>query len=241
MTGAGTASTYDWVDNRRSISKWRVDGGTIVSSFPMGETILSPPSGGDTAMHFGGLLIALRICHRTTYSYRRPVSLGPHRLMLRPRESRDLRLISSEIKVTPAGVLTWAEDVFGNAVATVTFSAMTDVLAIDAATELELHASAWPVFDIAASAIVYPFAHAGVGQKGLHYTGWAGARAIWPAASNRPDAGRRQAGAFEDHMKFDRVGTPVRAAAGDRSENSMGIYGTLTPPVEKIRLRPRGL
>ena len=31
--------------------------------------------------------------------------------MLRPRESRDLRLISSEIKVTPEGALTWAEDV----------------------------------------------------------------------------------------------------------------------------------
>ncbi len=96
-------------------------------------------------------MVALRIRHRTTYTYRRPVSLGPHRLMLRPRESRDLRLISSEINVTPAGVLTWAQDVFGNSVATVSFSAMTDVLAIDAATELELHASAWPVFDIAAN------------------------------------------------------------------------------------------
>jgi len=41
-------------------------------------------------------------------------------------------LISSEINVTPAGALTWAQDVFGNDVATVTFSAMTDVLAIDA-------------------------------------------------------------------------------------------------------------
>ncbi len=102
-------------------------------------------------------MIALRIRHRTTYTYRRPVRLGPHRLMLRPRKSRDLRVISSEINVTPAGVLTWAQDVFGNAVATDAFSAMTDVLAIDAATELELHASAWPVFDIAASAIVYPF------------------------------------------------------------------------------------
>jgi transglutaminase-like putative cysteine protease len=66
-------------------------------------------------------------------------------------------LISSEIKVTPAGALTWAHDVFGNTVTTVTFSVMSDVLAIDATTELELHASAWPVFDIAASAIVYPF------------------------------------------------------------------------------------
>ena len=33
-------------------------------------------------------LITLRIHHRTTYRYRQPVSLGPHRLMLRPRESR---------------------------------------------------------------------------------------------------------------------------------------------------------
>jgi transglutaminase-like putative cysteine protease len=103
------------------------------------------------------LLIALRIQHRTTYAYRRAVSLGPHRLRLRPRESRDLRLMSSDIKVTPAGVLTWAQDVLGNSVATVVFPGMTDALTIDAVTELELHATAWPVFDIAASAIVYPF------------------------------------------------------------------------------------
>ena len=102
-------------------------------------------------------MITLRIRHRTTYAYRRPVSLGPHLQLLRPREGRDLRLISTEIKVTPEGALTWGQDVFGNAVATVIFSTMTDVLAIDAAAEVELHASAWPVFDIAASAIVYPF------------------------------------------------------------------------------------
>jgi transglutaminase-like putative cysteine protease len=107
------------------------------------------------------LLIALRIQHRTTYAYRRPVSLGPHRLMLRPRETRDLRLMSSEIKVTPVGALTWAQDVFGNSVATVNFSTLTDALTIDAETELELHASAWPVFNIAASAIVYPFRYSG--------------------------------------------------------------------------------
>jgi hypothetical protein len=44
-------------------------------------------------------LITLKIHHRTTYRYREPVSLGPHRLMLRPRESRDLRLISSDVAV----------------------------------------------------------------------------------------------------------------------------------------------
>ena len=102
-------------------------------------------------------LITLRIHHRTSYRYHRPVALGPHRLMLRPRESRDLRLISSDVAVTPAAVVTWAQDVFGNAVATATFQAMTDALVIDSTAELELDAVAWPVFDVAASAISYPF------------------------------------------------------------------------------------
>ena len=102
-------------------------------------------------------MITLRIHHRTTYRYRQPVSLGPHRLMLRPRESRDLRLISSDVTVTPAATVTWAQDVFGNAVATATFQSMADILVIDSVVELQLNAAAWPVFDIAASAIVYPF------------------------------------------------------------------------------------
>jgi transglutaminase-like putative cysteine protease len=105
------------------------------------------------------LLITLRIHHTTSYRYHRPVTLGPHRLMLRPRESRDLRLISSEIRVTPDAVVTWAQDVFGNAVATAAFQTMADTLLIDSIVELELTAAAWPVFDIAASAICYPFSY----------------------------------------------------------------------------------
>jgi hypothetical protein len=102
-------------------------------------------------------LITLRIRHKTTYRFRRPVSLWPHRLMLRPRESRDLRLISSNVAVTPAAVVTWASDVSGNAVATATFQAVADNLVIDSVAELQLDAAAWPVFDIAASALFYPF------------------------------------------------------------------------------------
>lgn len=102
-------------------------------------------------------MIGLRIHHRTIYRYRRPVSLGPHRLMLRPRESRDLRLISSDVTATPAALLTWAQDVFGNAVATATFASTADDLTIDGVAEVEVDAVAWPVFDVAASAISYPF------------------------------------------------------------------------------------
>jgi len=102
-------------------------------------------------------LIVLTIRHKTTYRYNRPVKLDAHRLMLRPRESRDLRLISSELIVLPEAVVTWAHDVFGNAVATATFAGTTDHLVVDSVVELELDATAWPVFEVAASAISYPF------------------------------------------------------------------------------------
>lgn len=103
----------------------------------------------------------LCIRHRTAYRYRLPVHLGRHRLMLRPRESRDLRLISSDVTITPAAVVTWSHDVFGNSVARATFQTMTDELVIESVVKLELSAAPWPVFDIAASAVCYPFHYSG--------------------------------------------------------------------------------
>jgi len=102
-------------------------------------------------------LITLAIQHKTVYRYNRPVSFGPHRLMLRPRESRDLRVISCTVAVAPAAVVTWAQDVFGNAVAMAAFNTMADTLSIDSVAELTLEAAAWPIFDIAAAAIYFPF------------------------------------------------------------------------------------
>ena len=52
-------------------------------------------------------MITLTIRHTTTYRYRLPVWLGAHRLMLRPRESRELRLVSSKVTTTPAATLSW--------------------------------------------------------------------------------------------------------------------------------------
>lgn len=102
-------------------------------------------------------MIKLEIHHKTTYRFNQSVRLWPHRLMLRPRESRDLRLVSHEITATPDATVTWALDVFGNAVATASFQAMCDRLVIDSRAEVELDSVAWPVFAIAASAISYPF------------------------------------------------------------------------------------
>ena len=102
-------------------------------------------------------MIELRIRHRTVYRYRQLVTLGPHKLMLRPRESRDVRLLSSELTLTPAATLEWASDVAGNAVATATFGTPTATLTIDSLASVVLSAAAYPVFPIAASAIAFPF------------------------------------------------------------------------------------
>ena len=99
----------------------------------------------------------LSIRHRTTYSYRYPVLLAPHRLTIRPRESHDLLLVSHDIHVFPAAMLNWSTDVFGNSIAMATFAEPTANLAIDSAAVVDLRAANWPVFNIAASAINYPF------------------------------------------------------------------------------------
>jgi transglutaminase-like putative cysteine protease len=100
------------------------------------------------------------IRHATTYSYRRPVHLGVHHLQLRPRENRDIRIAAMEVEMTPPGTLTWANDVFGNAVASATFATPTDRLTIESRVTLEHNAVPWPRFDIAGHATSYPFAYA---------------------------------------------------------------------------------
>nr|WP_272213187.1 transglutaminase family protein [Marinicella sp. W31]MDC2879135.1 transglutaminase family protein [Marinicella sp. W31] len=99
----------------------------------------------------------LSIRHRTTYSYRDPVLLAPHRLTIRPRENHDLLLVSHNIDVSPGATLNWSTDVFGNSVATASFAGPTASLAIDSAAVVDLRAANWPVFNIAVSAINYPF------------------------------------------------------------------------------------
>jgi len=117
---------------------------------------MRPPSPASAAAEF---LQQFSIHHRTEYQYRHPVSLGPHRLMLRPRESHELRLISSRITTWPPSILTWAQDVFGNAIATATFQEPAEKLVIESDMTLELNSDAWPVFPIATRAITYPFSY----------------------------------------------------------------------------------
>lgn len=63
----------------------------------------------------------LRIFHRTVYRYATPVRFGPHRLVFRPRDSHDLRLVDTKLVIKPAATLHWQHDAFGNSVASATF------------------------------------------------------------------------------------------------------------------------
>ena len=61
--------------------------------------------------------------HITTYRYKRPVEFGEHRMFFRPRDSYDQRLLSFDIAVQPSpNVIRWKHDVFGNCLATVSFT-----------------------------------------------------------------------------------------------------------------------
>ena len=71
----------------------------------------------------------LTIHHKTEYRYAHPVAFGEHRIMLRPRDGHDLRVLSGNLQIEPAPMsLRWIHDVFGNSVAIATFDERSDRL-----------------------------------------------------------------------------------------------------------------
>jgi len=73
----------------------------------------------------------LTIHHKTEYRYAHPVAFGEHRIMLRPRDGHDLRVLSGSLEIVPAPLsLRWIHDVFGNSVAIATFDARAKTLSI---------------------------------------------------------------------------------------------------------------
>lgn len=99
----------------------------------------------------------LKISHLTTYHYRHPVILAPHRLMLRPRDSHILRVVSTSLSLLPMASLQWSLDVFGNTIAVATFSEAACELCIDSNLTVEPFEAAAPHAQICQHAACYPF------------------------------------------------------------------------------------
>ncbi|MDR3509662.1 MAG: transglutaminase family protein [Caulobacteraceae bacterium] len=58
----------------------------------------------------------LSIRHETLYTYDRPVTFGPHRLLLRPRDSHAIRLLEASLELYPPGQTHWQYDAHDNCV-----------------------------------------------------------------------------------------------------------------------------
>jgi transglutaminase-like putative cysteine protease len=80
----------------------------------------------------------LTIHHKTEYRYDRPVAFGEHRIMLRPRDGHDLRVLKGTLEIEPKPAsLRWIHDVFGNSVAIATFDSRAKTLTFDSTATVE--------------------------------------------------------------------------------------------------------
>jgi transglutaminase-like putative cysteine protease len=129
----------------------------------------------------------LTIKHVTTYHYKQPVAFGEHRMMLRPRDDDDQKVIESGLEITPAPIeLAWTQDSFGNHVATAHFANRASVLRFESTIRVDHAPAGFRAADIADFAKTHPFAYAAQDRAGL-------ARFMAPL-SRHPALGRWAAG-----------------------------------------------
>jgi transglutaminase-like putative cysteine protease len=102
----------------------------------------------------------LSIEHVTRYRYHRSVAFGEHRMMLRPRDDDDQRLLQSELAITPEPrELAWGRDRLGNHVAIAHFADRSDELCFVSTVRLEHAPNGFHEGDIEDYARVYPFSY----------------------------------------------------------------------------------
>ena len=100
----------------------------------------------------------LTVRHTTVYRYGEPVGLGEHRMMFRPRESHDLRLIRTSLLIAPQPAhLRWLHDPFDNSVAVATFEGATSELRFESVVTLEHFENSLPEYPLEEYARTYPF------------------------------------------------------------------------------------
>ena len=102
----------------------------------------------------------LSVRHVTTYRYRRPVAFGEHRMMFRPRDSYDQKLLDARLAIAPRpSEFRWIHDAFGNCVAIAGFKGKARELRFESTIRLDHSPSNAPDFQIEERAKTYPFAY----------------------------------------------------------------------------------
>jgi transglutaminase-like putative cysteine protease len=125
------------------------------------------------------------IRHRTRYRYRRPVGFGEHRMMLRPLEAFDQRLISYELDISPEpAVLRHLHDLTDACVAIARFKARADMLTFES--RVVLDHSPEPTLDLESD-------DAAIGQGAFAYAADEVATLATSVQRRHPDAGEIEA------------------------------------------------
>jgi transglutaminase-like putative cysteine protease len=101
----------------------------------------------------------LKVVHRTVYRYARPVEFGEHRLMFRPRDSHDLRLLDTRLTLRPTASVRWLHDVFGNSIAIATFSESGSELFAESSFRAQHYPLPLSAVTIEPHAVEYPFSY----------------------------------------------------------------------------------
>ena len=127
----------------------------------------------------------LKVDHKTTYTYETAVKFGDHRLMFRPRDSHDLRLLDAKLTVQPTARIQWLHDVFSNSVAIASFDAPLDRLYLRSKIVIDRYPFTGPEFPIEDYARTLPFGYAASELPDLsrtierHYADPAGCVPAW--------------------------------------------------------------
>jgi len=103
--------------------------------------------------------VQYEIVHTTVYHYQNPVTFGEHRVMFRPRDSHDLRVLATDLQVSPEAMVRMIQDPHSNSVALVQPLVPADELKIVCSFAIEHAHTNNLELPLAPSAEVFPFAY----------------------------------------------------------------------------------
>jgi len=160
----------------------------------------------------------LTVTHTTTYRYAKPVRFGEHRMMMRPRDSHDLRLLETSLILRPAATKRWIHDVFGNSVAIARFSEPANELKVESRFRAEHYPLAEASLEIEPYARRHPFSY---------------------DLAEVPDIGRTAERHYPD-PKHQVDGWARRFVAGAAEHDTMGILSAMTKAIQaEFKYNPR--
>ena len=103
--------------------------------------------------------VQYEIVHTTVYRYRQPVRFGEHRVIFRPRDSHDQRVLATDLQVSPAADIRLILDPHSNSVALVQPTESAEELRIVCSFTIEHAYSNNLELPLSPSAEVFPFAY----------------------------------------------------------------------------------